>query len=106
MAKNRTNSLVIVANSCINHSREKLIRAKELVRMYMDWQNMLRQWLKKSDLSETKKRCYEHRIHKNKKAINGLSQYVSDLRYDMKLAQRMHPLNNKKKNDTSKKQSI
>ena len=102
MKKDRTEQRVMMLNMSINFTNQEIERVKNIVKSYMTYQSVLRKTLKEHKLVTSNKQKVEHKIHSNKKVINGLSQYIIDLRSDVKAMQRVHPLNNKKKNDTTK----
>jgi hypothetical protein len=102
MGKDRTEQRVMMLNMSINFTNQEIERVKDIVKSYMTYQRVLRKTLKEHKLATSSKQRVEHKIHTNKAVINGLSQYIIDLRSEVKAMQRVHPLNNKKKDDTSK----
>lgn len=96
----------MLLNASINFNNKEIERVKDIVKSYMTYQRVLRKTLKEHKLATSSKQRVEHKIHTNKAVINGLSQYIIDLRSDVKAMQRVHPLNNKKKNDTDTSQNI
>ena len=102
MGKDRTEQRVMMLNMSINFTNQEIERVKDIVKSYMTYQKVLRKTLKEHKLATSSKQRVERKIHTNKAVINGLSQYIIDLRSEVKAMQRIHPLNNKKKDDTSK----
>ena len=102
MGKDRTKQRVMMLNMSINFTNQEIERIKDIVKSYMAYQRVLRKTLKEHKLATSSKQRVERKIHTNKAVINGLSQYIIDLRSEVKAMQRIHPLNNKKKDDTSK----
>lgn len=106
MKRDRTKQRVMLLNMFINFNNREIEHVKDVIKSYMIYQNVLRKTLKENKLTTSSKQKVEHKIHSNKKVINGLSQYIINLRSDVKAMQRVHPLNNKKKNDTDTPQNI
>ena len=92
----------MMLNMSINFTNQEIERVKDIVKSYMTYQRVLRKTLKEHKFATSSKQRIERKIHTNKAVINGLSQYIIDLRSEVKAMQRIHPLNNKKKDDTSK----
>jgi len=106
MKRDRTKQRIMLLNASINFNNKEIERVKDIVKAYMTYQSVLRKTLKEHKLATSSKQRVERKIHTNKAVINGLSQYIIDLRSDVKAMQRVHPLNNKKKNDTDTPQNI
>lgn len=97
MKRDRTEQRVMMLNMSINFTNQEIERVKDIVKSYMTYQRVLRKVLKEHKLTTNSRQRVEHKIYTNRKVINGLSQYIIDLRSDVKAMQRVHPLNNKKK---------
>lgn len=106
MTKDRTRQNVMMLNMSIEFNNREIERVKDIVKTYMAHQRVIREILKNNELAGNSRQKMEHKIYTNKKVINGLSQYIIDLRSEVKAMQRIHPLNIKKKNDTDTSQNI
>lgn len=103
MVKDRTNQRIMMLNLSILYDIKEIERAKDMVKTYMTAQRVLRNTLKEHPgLNPYSKLKIGRQIKRNKTIINGLSAYIVDLRSQMKSMQKIHPLNNKKKDDTTK----
>ena len=86
----------------ISYNISEIKRAKYIIRYHEDWNNNLRQKLKEGGLYPHKKLKIERTIHRNRVIIYGMSQYIVELRSDIKESQRRLS-NNIKNNETGKK---
>lgn len=93
----RTPFKIMSANLLISYYTGEINRIKVIFQIHCDHQKALRNKLKEVNLPFSRKQSIEHKIHRNKQIINGLANYIIELRSDMKSVQRRHPLNMKKK---------
>jgi len=72
----------------VSYNKSEIEKIKYIIQYHQDWNVRLREKLKKGGISFYKKTDIEHRIHRNKIIIRGLSEYIVELKNDIKISQR------------------
>lgn len=97
--KNRLENIKKSVGLTISYNISEIKKARYIIRYHEDWNNNLREKLKRGGLYPDKKLKIERLIHRNRVIIYGMSQYIIELKSDIKKSQ--HRLsNNLKKNET------
>jgi hypothetical protein len=72
----------------VSYSKNEIKKIKYIIQYHQYWNTRLREKLKKGGISFYKKTDIEHRIHRNKIIIRGMSEYIIELKNDIKTSQR------------------
>lgn len=72
----------------VSYNKSEIKKIKNIIQYHQDWNARLREKLKKRGISFYKKTDIERRIHRNKIIIRGMSEYIVELKSDIKTSQR------------------
>lgn len=74
----------------VSYNKSEIEKIKNIIQYHQDWNARLREKLKNGGISFYKKTDIEHRIHRNKIIIRGMSEYIVELKSDIKAAQKSY----------------